>query len=144
MGQGRRQLGKGAAAGSRQSREQRRRGGGRRPEGGTAESTQGAVAPNFMVVVAAPPGLEWLPGNPRGSSIPMAFLGLMDSTQLAGLYPASQGVDCPTNGENWERQLDDMANGKMRGRGGIPHQRRGKRAWDGQGRGGMCRWTPHN
>ena len=51
----------------------------------TEESTRGHVAPIAMVVVEAPLGWEGLPENPMGGSIPMVFLGLTDSTQLAGL-----------------------------------------------------------
>ena len=37
---------------------------------------------------------------------------MTDSTQTAGLYPAPQGVVCPTDGEILEVRSDDTTDGK--------------------------------
>ena len=74
---------------------------------GDAESTRSAVSPTTMVVSAAPFRGGGRPsGKPWGGSFPMVFLGLMDSTQLAGLAPDPQGVSGPTNGENQGGRFD--------------------------------------
>ena len=85
---------------------------------GGATSTHGAVAPVAMVVAAAPPGGEGPTENPGGWSGPIAFLDLMDSTQLAVLAPDSQGVVSLTNKENWGGgRLDNTTNGMAVGGG---------------------------
>ena len=55
-----------------------------------------------------------------GGSGPRDFLGLMDSTHLAGLVPNIQGVASPTNEENWRGRLDARTNGMMGGGGRTP------------------------
>ena len=92
--------------------------GGRRR--GTAERTPGTIVPTAMVAAAAPLGWEGHPENPRGALNPTAFLSLTDSTQLAGLRIAPQGVACLTNKENWGRQSDNMTNRTTGGEGRNP------------------------
>ena len=65
---------------------------------GEASSTRSAAAAATMVVSEALLGGGSPYWKPRGGSGPRAFLGLMDSTQLAGLAPNSQGVASPTKG----------------------------------------------
>ena len=45
----------------------------------------------------------------------MDFLGLTDSTQLAGLEPSPQGVAHLTNGEIWGRRSNEMTDGTKGG-----------------------------
>ena len=82
---------------------------------GVVEITLGTVAPATMEAAAAPPGWEFLPEKPGGGLIPMAFLGLMESTKLAGPKPDPQGLAHPTNGGNWGIRLDDTTKGTMGG-----------------------------
>ena len=58
---------------------------------GSAESTRSAVVPAAMVAAEVPFGQEGLPENP-GDSSQRDFWGLTESTQLAGLEHAPQGV----------------------------------------------------
>ena len=64
----------------------------------------------------------------------MDFLGLTDSTQLAGTKTAPQGVVRLTNGGNRGRWSDNTTNGKVGGEEeGPPHQQGGKLVWDRRG-----------
>ena len=97
-----------------------------------------------MVAAALQRG-EGHPGNPVGGLIPMAFLSLMDSTQLAGLAPAPQGLAKPTNRENGREWSDSKTNGMTGGgRGRTPPTTETKKIGGQAGSGGYVQIPPHN
>ena len=77
----------------------------------TAEIPRGAAAPVVMMVAAAQPEWEGNPENPRGGSSPTDG-GLTESTHMARLEPASQGVARLTDRENRGRRPDDTTDGR--------------------------------
>ena len=87
---------------------------------GAAEIVRGVIAPAAMVVAAALSGGRGFLENLGGGSGPMAFLGLVDSTQFDGLAPDPQGVSGPTNVENQGGRSDATTNVTTGGGGRNP------------------------
>ena len=78
----------------------------------------------------------------QGGLGPRDFLGLMESTQLAGLVTDSQEVAIQTNGGNGGGRLDAMTDGMMGGGGRTPPPTETKWVGDGWGWGVLTGASP--